>query len=83
MDLHISADHVFIACGYTDMRKSIDGLSAIVYSLIETAKANDLDPERYLKYLFEKLPNTANFKDAETLDQYLPWAIKTQEKCKA
>lgn len=30
MDLHISAEHVFIACGYTDMRKSIDGLSAIV-----------------------------------------------------
>ena len=57
--------------------------SAIVYSLIETAKANDLDPERYLKYFFEKLPNTANFKDAETLDQYLPWATKTQEKCKA
>ena len=57
--------------------------SAIVYSLIETAKANDLDPERYLKYLFEKLPNTENFKDAETLDQYLPWATKPQEKCKA
>ena len=46
------------------------------------AKANDLDPERYLKYLFEKLPNTANFKDAETLDQYLPWATEPQEKCK-
>ncbi len=56
--------------------------SAIVYSLIETAKANDLDPERYRKYLFEKLPNTANFKDAETLDQYLPWATEPQEKCK-
>lgn len=56
--------------------------SAIVYSLIETAKANDLDPERYLKYLFEKLPNTVNFKDAETLDQYLPWATEPQEKCK-
>uniref|UniRef100_UPI0035A71739 transposase domain-containing protein n=1 Tax=uncultured Allisonella sp. TaxID=339338 RepID=UPI0035A71739 len=54
----------------------------MVYSLIETAKANDLDPERYLKHLFEKLPNTANFKDAETLDQYLPWATKPQEKCK-
>jgi hypothetical protein len=27
MDLHISAEHVFIACGYTDMRKSIDGFS--------------------------------------------------------
>ena len=32
--------------------------------------------------LFEQLPNIANFKDAETLDQYLPWATKTQEKCK-
>lgn len=41
-----------------------------------------LDPEQYLKYLFEKLPNTANLKDAETLDQYLPWATKTQEKYK-
>jgi transposase len=56
--------------------------SAIVYSLIETAKANNLDSERYLKYLFEQLPNTANFKNAETLDQYLPWAVKVQEKCK-
>lgn len=27
---NIEADHVFIACGYTDMRKSIDGLSALV-----------------------------------------------------
>jgi transposase len=57
--------------------------SAIVYSLIETAKANNLDLERYLKYLFEQLPNTANFKDVEILDQYLPWAIKVQGKCKA
>ena len=24
------AEHIYIACGYTDMRKSIDGLSAIV-----------------------------------------------------
>ncbi|MCB5702289.1 transposase domain-containing protein [Megasphaera elsdenii] len=55
-------------------------LHPLVYSLIETAKANGLDPERYLKYLFEKLPNIANFKDAETLDQYLPWATKFQEK---
>lgn len=56
--------------------------SAVVYSLVETAKANDLDPERYLQYLFEQLPNTANFKDAEILDQYLPWTAKIQEKCK-
>ncbi len=30
--------------------------SAILYSLVETAKANHLDPYKYLRYLFEKLP---------------------------
>jgi transposase len=30
--------------------------SALIYSLIETAKANDLEPWAYLHYLFEKLP---------------------------
>ena len=32
------------------------GASATIYSLIETAKANDLEPYRYLRYLFERLP---------------------------
>lgn len=30
--------------------------SALIYSLIETAKANGWEPNAYLKYLFEKLP---------------------------
>lgn len=30
--------------------------SATIYSLIETAKANGLEPYRYLRYLFERLP---------------------------
>ena len=30
--------------------------SACLYSLIETAKANGLEPYKYLRYLFEKLP---------------------------
>ncbi len=29
---------------------------ALLYSLIETAKANALEPYKYLRYLFEKLP---------------------------
>lgn len=32
--------------------------SATLYSLIETAKANQLEPYGYLRYLFEKLPTT-------------------------
>ncbi|MGI6226322.1 MAG: IS66 family transposase [Peptococcales bacterium] len=55
--------------------------SAIVYSVIETAKANDLNPFFYLTYLFEKLPNidTGNM---EQLDELLPWskAIPTEYK---
>ena len=28
--LNITVDHIFLACGFTDMRKSVDGLAAIV-----------------------------------------------------
>ena len=31
--------------------------SAIVYSIVETAKENGLNPFSYLNYLFEELPN--------------------------
>jgi len=38
--------------------------SATIYTLIENAKANGLEPYRYLRYLFEKLPH------AETEDEF-------------
>lgn len=55
--------------------------SAIVYSIIETAKANDLNPFYYLTYLFEKLPNidVTNIKE---LDELLPWSKSIPEGCK-
>ncbi len=31
--------------------------SAMLYTLIETVKANDLEPHAYLHFLFETLPN--------------------------
>ena len=56
--------------------------SAAVYSIVETSKANDLEPFRYLTYLFEKLPNI-NFKThPEVLEDFLHWSKEVQQKCK-
>ena len=46
--------------------------SAAIYSLIETAKANGLEPYAYLRYLFEKLPSANKEQDYRALlPQYL------------
>ncbi|XP_014680377.1 PREDICTED: uncharacterized protein y4jD-like [Priapulus caudatus] len=44
--------------------------SAMLYSIIETAKANGLEPYAYLKLLFTKLPSCETVEDVEEL---LPW----------
>lgn len=47
--------------------------SAILYSLVETAKANNVEPYKYLRYIFEKLPLAKTLADFEEL---LPWNLK-------
>lgn len=47
--------------------------SALIYSIIETAKANGLIVEKYLVYLFDMLANTES-KEKETLNNYMPWS---------
>ncbi|WP_290581016.1 IS66 family transposase [Ketobacter sp.] len=44
--------------------------SANLYSLIETAKANGLNPYEYLRLVFARLPNAEQVEDIEYL---LPW----------
>ncbi len=46
--------------------------SANLYSLIETAKANDLEPYAYLKKVYAQLPQVASLED---IDALLPWNI--------
>lgn len=63
---------------------SVEGAvaSAIVFSIIGTATANNLDAFKYLEYIFRKLPNL-NFEDNATLlDEYLPWSEKVQQECR-
>ena len=45
---------------------------AILYSLIETARANDIEPYKYFLYLFDKLPLLLNEDDDEKLKTLLP-----------
>lgn len=46
--------------------------SAAINSLIETAKANGLEPYAYLRFLFEKLPSAKTVQDYRVLlPQYL------------
>lgn len=54
--------------------------SAIIYSMVETAKANGLNPFYYLRYLFEQLPNI-DLTDDKALDQLLPWSSSTPVNC--
>jgi transposase len=47
--------------------------SANLYSLIETAKANGLNPYEYLNHVFKELPNADS---VEAIEQLLPWNYK-------
>ena len=47
--------------------------SAIIYSIVETAKANNLVAERYLKYLFDKLTGIDDISTIE-IEDLMPWS---------
>ena len=51
--------------------------SALIYSLVETAKENGLDPRAYLEYLFVHLPDLTTAQ----LDTVLPWTETVQATC--
>lgn len=51
--------------------------SSILYSIIETAKANGLHPYNYMKFLLETLPSATS----NSLDALLPWSDSLPEDC--
>ena len=56
--------------------------SATIYSLIESAKANRLEPYKYLRYLLEKLPVASTTKDYKKLmpSSLTPQILETVSK---
>ena len=53
-------------------------VNAAMYSIVETAKANQVNPYEYIKYLLEKMPDflddEGNVTDPECLKDMMPWS---------
>jgi len=56
--------------------------NAILYTIVETAKANKLDVYEYLKYLLEEMPNNNYLQHSEILENYLPWSSELPDQCR-
>lgn len=56
--------------------------SATIYSLVETAKANQLKIYEYLKHLLTETPKRMDNTGMDFLEDLLPWSDKLPEECR-
>jgi len=50
--------------------------SAIIYSIVETTKANNLNPFDYVQYLLEEIPQHMDDIDCSFMEDIFPWSEK-------
>lgn len=55
--------------------------SALIFSIVNTATANNLDAYKYLEYIFRNLPNSKFPLEHSMIKEYLPWSDKVQQEC--
>ena len=55
--------------------------SAVLYSLVETAKANKLNPYEYFKHLLEVLPEHEADQTDDYLEELFPWSESLPAEC--
>ena len=55
--------------------------SAILYSLVETAKANMINTFEYFNLLLTEIPQHMDDKDFKFIDDLLPWSPRVQKEC--
>jgi len=48
--------------------------NAVLYTLVESARANDLNVYEYLNYLLKVMPDADFNNQPELVDAYLPWS---------
>ncbi|MCR5212439.1 MAG: transposase domain-containing protein [Lachnospiraceae bacterium] len=53
--------------------------SCVLYSLVETARANNLNVYTYIWFTLQAL--SGNKKQLENIAQYLPWTEFIQDRC--
>ena len=56
--------------------------NAVLYTLVESARINELDVFAYLKYLLTEMPTNQHLEHPEIIDDYLPWSTSLPEECK-
>lgn len=56
--------------------------SAVIYSLVETAKANNLKIYEYLKHLLTEIPKHMDDTSLDFLEDLLPWSENLPEGCR-
>jgi len=56
--------------------------SAIIYSIAETAKANNLKPYDYFEHLLTEIPKHLDDPDRSFLDDLLPWSPSLPANCR-
>ena len=57
--------------------------SAIIYSITETAKANNLNPFRYLTHILSVLKDHQDDTDYSFIEELLPWSDQLPEICRS
>ena len=53
--------------------------NGVLYTLVESARANKLDVYEYLKYLLTEMPNNHHQKELTVIDRLLPWSEELPE----
>ena len=56
--------------------------SAGIYTLIETAKANGINPTKYIQFILSDIPGSAFLQCPEFLEEYMPWNPMLQKLCR-
>lgn len=56
--------------------------SAMIYSIVETAKANNLNIYKYLEYLLTEIPKHVDGSSSDFIEDLLPWSKALPEECR-